>query len=196
MASRIASLDTCASPLNRSIRVRRRAGKTYSEFPASRDNSLNQSTTLGAKGISIAGPVLLCGMCQRASVMNTFFLKAVNSSEIRTPVASKIFTARRLSDFICAFIRTANSSALSISRFLISGRLPMMASSWIPAHGLAKISFLPVACLKIPRRTHQRVKSSTQPVLTRSICAITSAGPTERIDMAPMPFSIRFRFLP
>ncbi len=108
-----------------------------------------------------------------------FSRKAVKSSETRTPVASKTRTDNRLSGFICAFISTANSSALSINRFFISGRFPMMASSWIPAHGLAKISLLPVACLKIPRRTHQRVKRSTQPAFTRSICAITSAGPTD-----------------
>ena len=104
--------------------------------------------------MSIAFPVLVLGMCQRFS-SRTLAFKALFSSEIRTPVAKRIRTESRFSRFMSAFMSTAISSSVSINLVRFSGRLPMIASSWMPAHGDATISFLPAACLKMPRKARK-----------------------------------------
>lgn len=97
--------------------------------------------------MSMAAPVLLSGMCQRASSRCTSCHLAMYSSPPRTPVPNRIRMASALGRRISAFNNRCSSSRVSIKRLRIGGLGPNRAESMIPTQGFTLISRLPQACV-------------------------------------------------
>ena len=190
------SLLTCVSPPCLAARPRECAGSTNADSPASVRGSLNQSTTIGASGMSIAAPVLLFGMCHRASPRSMCSQRALYSSALRTAVASRMRMVSALRLRMPAFSSRCSSSLVSISRLRFGGRSPSNADSMMPWQGLALISRLPQACLNRHLVVISSMFDSPQVSGLDSMSASTSEASISRTVSAPSLFSTRLRCRP